>query len=150
MLTDVMKRIINENTIGLVATVTPDGAPSVSPKATVVILDNTHIAFSDIRSPQTARNIKGNPAVELNFIDVFRRQACRIKGTAVYHAKGEADFNALSHHFAPWDNLADKIRGYFVVEVTKAQHILSPAYDAGADEDALKEEWLGKYNALLG
>jgi uncharacterized protein len=150
MLTDVMQRIIKENTIGLVATVTPDGAPAVSPKATVVILDNTHIAFSDIRSPQTARNIKANPAVELNFIDVFRRQACRVKGTAVYHAKGDAGFDALSHHFTPWDYLADKIRGYFVVKVTKAQHILSPAYDAGADEDALKEEWLGKYNALLG
>ena len=150
MLTDVMQQIIKENTIGLVATVTPDGAPAVSPKATVVILDDTHIAFSDIRSPQTARNIKANPAVELNFIDVFRRQACRVKGTAVYHAKGDAGFDALSHHFAPWDYLADKIRGYFVVEVTKAQHILSPAYDAGADEDALKEEWLGKYNALLG
>jgi uncharacterized protein len=150
MLTDVMKRIIQENTIGLVATVTPDGAPAVSPKATMVILDDTHIAFSDIRSPGTARNIKANPAVELNFIDVFRRQACRVKGVAVYHAKGEDGFNALAHHFTPWENLADRIRGYFVVEVTKAQHILSPAYDAGADEEALKEEWLGKYTALIG
>ena len=150
MLTDVMKRIIKENTIGMVATVTPDGAPAVSPKATMVILDDTHIAFSDIRSPQTARNIKANPAVELNFIDVFRRQACRVKGTAVYYAKGEDGFNALSHHFTPWDYLADRIRGYVVVEVTRAQHILSPAYDAGADEEALKAEWLEKYTALMG
>jgi hypothetical protein len=150
MLTDVIKRIIKENTIGMVATVTPDGAPAVSPKATMVILDDSHIAFSDIRSPQTARNIKANPAVELNFIDVFRRQACRVKGTAVYHAKGEDGFNALSHHFTPWDYLADRIRGYVVVEVTKAQHILSPAYDAGADEEALKAEWLEKYTALMG
>lgn len=150
MLTDVIKWIIKENTIGMVATVTPDGAPAVSPKATMVILDDTHIAFSDIRSPQTARNIKANPAVELNFIDVFRRQACRVKGTAVYHAKGEDGFNALSHHFTPWDYLADRIRGYVVVEVTKAQHILSPPYDAGADEEALKAEWLEKYTALMG
>ena len=150
MLTDVMKRIIQENTIGLVATVTPDGAPAVSPKATMVILDDNHIAFSDIRSPQTARNVKANPAVELNFIDVFRRQACRVKGSAVYHTKGDAGFEALKHHFAPWDYLADSIRGYFVVEVTKAQHILSPAYDAGADEETMKMEWLERYNALLG
>lgn len=150
MLTDVMKRIIRENTIGLVATVTPEGAPAVSPKATVVILDDTHIAFSDIRSPQTARNLKANPAVELNFIDVFRRQACRLAGTATYHAKGEDGFAALSHHFTPWDYLAERIRGYVVVEITKAQHVLSPAYDVGAEEEALKAEWLEKYNAMLG
>jgi uncharacterized protein len=150
MLTDVMKRIIRENTIGLVATVTPEGGPAVSPKATMVVIDDTHIAFSDIRSPKTARNVKANPAVELNFIDVFRRQACRVTGTATYHVKGEAGFKALNHHFAPWDYLADRVRGYFVVEVTKAQHILSPAYDAGADEETLKEEWLEKYTALLG
>ena len=57
MLTDAMRQLIEENTVGLVATVTPDGAPAVSPKGTTVILDERTIAFGDIRSPQTVRNI---------------------------------------------------------------------------------------------
>ena len=45
MLTRTMVKLIEENTIGLVATVTPDGFPAVSPKATMIVLDVTHIAF---------------------------------------------------------------------------------------------------------
>ena len=67
MITDVMRQIIEDNTIGLVATVTPDGSPAVSPKATMVILDAKTIAFSDLRSPQTVRNIRHNPNVAFHW-----------------------------------------------------------------------------------
>ena len=82
MLTSEMRRLINENTIGLVATVTPEGKPAVSPKATSVVLSPSEIAFLDIRSPKTRQNIKANPNVELNYVDVFRRKACRL--TKIY------------------------------------------------------------------
>ena len=84
---ELAKKLIKENTIGLVATVTPDGYPAVSPKATTIVLDSTHLAFIDLRSPKTKRNIKANPFVELNYIDVFRRQACRIKGKGHLYRK---------------------------------------------------------------
>ena len=150
MLTDVMKRIIRENTIALVATVTPEGAPAVSPKATIVILDDSQLAFCDLRSPQTRRNIILNPAVELNFIDVFRRQACRITGCASYVSQGEALFFDLQNHFTPWDYLSDRMRGFVVIKITRAEHILSPAYDVGAEEETLKTHWLAKYNEIIG
>ncbi|MBM85498.1 MAG: pyridoxamine 5'-phosphate oxidase [Rhodospirillaceae bacterium] len=149
MLTDVMKRLIRENTIALVATVTPEGAPAVSPKATVAILDDSHLAFCDLRSPNTTRNIRVNPAVELNFIDVFRRQACRITGTASYASKSEAWFDDLRIHFKSWDYLSDRMRGIVVIEITRAEHILSPAYDVGAKEEELKADWLAKYTDII-
>ena len=46
MLTPEMKTLIEENTLGLVATVTPDGKPAVSPKATTVVLSPNEIAVS--------------------------------------------------------------------------------------------------------
>ena len=103
MLTRTMVKLIEENTIGLVATVTPDGFPAVSPKATMIVLDDTHIAFFDIKSPKTKRNIEFNPSVELNFIDVFRRQACRIRGNASYIAHDDAEFGSLSENFKTWN-----------------------------------------------
>ena len=80
MLTKRMEKLIKENTIGLVATITPDGYPAVSPKATTVVLDSTHLAFIDLRSPKTKRNIKANPSVELNYIDVFDARPAGLKG----------------------------------------------------------------------
>ena len=144
-----MEKLIKENTIGLVATVTPDGYPAVSPKATTIVLDSTHLAFIDLRSPKTKRNIKANPFVELNYIDVFRRQACRIKGKATYIETDDKTFDGMSKNFTAWSSLFEKAKGVFVVEILNAQKILSPAYDDGADEELLKAEWLAKYNTQL-
>ena len=149
MLTKEMEKLIKENTIGLVATVTPDGYPAVSPKATTIVLDSTHLAFIDLRSPKTKRNIKANPFVELNYIDVFRRQACRIKGKATYIERDDKKFDGMSKNFIAWSSLFEKAKGVFVVEILNAQKILSPAYDDGADEELLKSEWLAKYNTQL-
>ena len=144
-----MEKLIKDNTIGLVATVTPDGDPAVSPKATTIVHDSTHLAFIDLRSPKTKRNIKANPFVELNYIDVFRRQACRIKGKATYIERDDKKFDGMSKNFTAWSSLFEKAKGVFVVEILNAQKILSPAYDDGADEELLKSEWLAKYNTQL-
>ena len=144
-----MEKLIKENTIGLVATVTPDGYPAVSPKATTIVLNSTHLACIDLRSPKTKRNIKATPFVELNYIDVFRRQACRIKGKATYIERDDKKFDGMSKNFTAWSSLFEKAKGVFVVEILNAQKILSPAYDDGADEELLKSEWLAKYNTQL-
>jgi hypothetical protein len=51
MLTLDMKRLIEEQRLGFVATAAPDGTPNVSPKGTFVALDDRNIAFGKIRSP---------------------------------------------------------------------------------------------------
>lgn len=150
MLTAKMEKLIRENTIGLIATVTPDGKPAVSPKATTVIVDPFNIAFCDLRSPNTRRNIEANPAVEINYIDVFSRQACRLTGLATYITKNTLEFDLTIPLFKTWDDLFDSINGIFRVEILNAEHIFSPAYDHGAKEGPLKKEWLTRYNELLG
>jgi uncharacterized protein len=148
MITPELKNIIEENTIGFVATVTPDGGPHVSPKATMVCLDGNHIAFCDIRSPDTVRNIRVNPRVEICFIDIFRRIGCRLKGKATYHAKGSAGFEELRVNFNRWEPLLDRVEGIVVMEVESAKKVISPAYDSGQSEASLIEFWLGFYNEL--
>ena len=145
MLNQAMRALIEENTLGLVATVTPDGRPAVSPKATTVVIDDRHLAFSNLRSPNTVRNIRANPAVELNFIDVFRRQACRVAGTARYVERGDARFEELLPMFATWHNLVERMQGFVEVDVSDAELVLSPAYDDGAAESDLVEHWLAYY-----
>ena len=149
MLTSEMRSLISENTIGLVATVTPEGKPAVSPKATSVVLSPNEIAFLDIRSPKTRRNIKANPNVELNYVDIFRRKACRLTGTATYVGPNYKEFPILQKNFKEFDYLLDGVNGIFHVTISKAQLILSPAYDNGAREEILKKDWLEKYTQLL-
>ena len=66
-----MKQIISSYNAGAVATVNDDGSPAVSPKATFVIVDDSCIAYGNIRSPGTSDNLIKRPAVEVNFIDII-------------------------------------------------------------------------------
>jgi len=150
MITPDMRQIIEENTIGLVATVTAEGFPRVSPKGTMRVLDDGRLGFAEIRSPGTLRNLRSNPAVEVTFIDVFRRRACRLQGAATYHPRGTAEFTELAPRFQAWDTLADRMRGFVVVAVTRAEMVRSPIYDLGAKEEQLRRQWLEHYTRLHG
>jgi len=46
-----MKRVVEEQRLGFVATVCPDGTPNLSPKGTTAVWDDDHLVFANIRSP---------------------------------------------------------------------------------------------------
>jgi predicted pyridoxine 5'-phosphate oxidase superfamily flavin-nucleotide-binding protein len=69
ILTDDMKRVVNEQKLGFIATVCPDGTPNLSRKGTTEVWDDDHLIFVDIKSPGTVANLRQNPAIEINVID---------------------------------------------------------------------------------
>src|SRR5690348_17038143 len=85
ILTDDMQRLVGAMRLGYTATVCPDGTPNLSPKGTIHVWDNDHLVFADIRSPGTLRNLRENPAIEINVVDPFARRGYRFKGTAAVH-----------------------------------------------------------------
>jgi predicted pyridoxine 5'-phosphate oxidase superfamily flavin-nucleotide-binding protein len=145
MITPDMRQLIERNTVAFVATVTPEGKPAVSPKGTSVVLDEKTVAFGDLRSPGTARNLARNPAVEINYLDVLSRKAVRLSGTARYVSANAGEFDQLLPHFQAWSGLVPRLRGIVVVEVDAARLIVSPAYDLGATEDKLRKHWSAYY-----
>ena len=60
-----MQRMVSELRLCYVATVTPDGKPNLSPKGSLRVVDGDHLAFADIISPMTIRNLKSNPYCEI-------------------------------------------------------------------------------------
>jgi Pyridoxamine 5''-phosphate oxidase. len=58
ILTDDMKRLIDEQKLAFHATVCPDGSPNLSPKGSTRVWDDDHLFFADICSPQTTANIR--------------------------------------------------------------------------------------------
>jgi len=147
ILTEDMKRLVAEQKLGFVATVGADGTPNLSPKGTMQVLDDEHIAFADIRSPGTIANLAANPVMEINFVDPFGRTGYRFKGTAKVVPKRAPEFSALLDHFAQ-SALVDRIRAIVVMQVTKAARITSPAYDAGATEPELRRKWRAYFDSL--
>jgi len=69
ILTEDMRRVVREQRLGFYATVGEDGSPNLSPKGTTYVLDDEHLFFADIRSPQTVANIRRGSQVEVNVVD---------------------------------------------------------------------------------
>ena len=146
MLTADMKRVIEEQRLGFVATSSPDGTPNVSPKGTFAVLDDRTIAFGEIRSPGTLQNLKTNPRIEVNFIDVFVRKGYRFAGTATVVRRGEAGFETLLPKLG--STLAPRIRAIVTIAVTRALPLTSPAYDDGKTEPELRRSWTKRFRLL--
>ncbi len=148
-LTPDMQRLVLDQRLGFVATVTPDGRPNLSPKGTTVVLDDRHLMFADIASPGTVENLTANPAVEINVVDPIVRKGYRFRGRATVHTAGDGyergierlrELGSMTHR--------ERIRTIVVVEVTDAAPLVSPAYDDGTSEDAVAARWLEHHRRL--
>jgi uncharacterized protein len=87
-LTEDMKWVINEQQLGLVASVCRDGTPNLSPKGTTTVWDDEHLIFADICSPGTITNVEHHPVVEINVVDPVARKGHRFKGPATIYEEG--------------------------------------------------------------
>ena len=146
MLTSDMKRVVEEQLLGFVATTAPDGTPNVSPKATFFVVDDRTIAFGDIRSPGTIRNLRTNPRIEVNFVDPFVRKGYRFAGTAEVAERGTAAFEALLGYYR--GSLAPRLRAIVAVTVTKALPLVSPVYDDGTAEADVRRSHTARFRKL--
>jgi predicted pyridoxine 5'-phosphate oxidase superfamily flavin-nucleotide-binding protein len=146
MLTPDMKRVIEEQRLGFVATAAPDGTPNVSPKGTFVVLDSRTIAFGEIRSPGTIRNLRANPRIEVNFVDVFVRKGYRFAGKATLVERGDPGFDTLLRRLS--SALKQRIRTIVTISVTRALPLTSPAYDDGKTESELRRMWTARFRML--
>jgi general stress protein 26 len=148
MLTAQMKKLITDHSAGMVASTNDNGSPSVSPKATFAIIDDTTIAFGNIRSPGTLANIRKRPAVEVCFIDVVLRKAVRASGTASIVRTADAQAKVVEAFQPNWATYMSQISAFVVIDVSAAELIWSPAYDLGHSEEELRHANLQKLNAL--
>ena len=142
-----MKRVVSEQKLGFVATVNADGTPNLSPKGTMQVLDDEHIVFADIRSPGTMANLARHPALEINVVDPFSRKGYRFKGTARVVDRQKAEFAELLAHY-PASMLSDRYRAFVVMQVTQATPLVSPAYDAGANEPELRKRYRAYFESI--
>ena len=148
-LTADMKRVVAEQQLGFIATVTPDGRPNLSPKGTTVVIDDSHLLFADVASPNTVRNLSGNPHIEINVVDPILRKGYRFKGKAAVHADDDWYQRGLTLLREQGSSLtSDRVRSIVVVEVVEAAALVSPAYHQDVSEQSVAANWLAKVAQL--
>ena len=148
VLTDDMKRVVEQQQLGFVATVCPDGSPNLSPKGTTAVWDDDHLIFADICSPDTIANLRANPAVEINVVDPLVRKGYRFKGVARVFGDGPDYQAGLAFYRARGSSSAKS--HIVLVKVERAAELVSPAYDSGQSEAAVIARWRTYWEALWG
>lgn len=143
LLTDEMRNFINYQKLGYVATVCPDNSPNLSPKGTIMVLDDTHLVFADIKSPNTIANLEKNPSVEINVVDPISRKGYRFKGFATIISSGN-EYDSILKQYSK-NGIKSKINKIVRIKVEKVSEVTSPLYDLGFAEDDIKKRWKEHY-----
>ena len=146
ILTADMKRVVDQQRLGFVATVCPDGTPNLSPKGTTTVWDDDHLIFANIRSPHTLANLRQNANVEVNVVDPFVRKGYRFKGVASILESGPLYDRLLAFYRERGSQSA--IREIVMIHVQTAQPIDSPAYDLGLTEDEVRNRMERYFQSL--
>lgn len=146
-LTTGMRQMIGEQRLGFVATVGPDGRPNLSPKGTMLAMDDGRLLFADVASPNTVANLAADARLEINVVDPIVRKGFRFRGTATVHHDGDWYEHGLDLLRRNGSSLTrERVRAMVVVEVTEAAELISPAYDDGtATEQSVATAWLDRF-----
>ena len=139
-----IKNFVNFQKLGYVATVSKDGTPNLSPKGTIVVTNESTLAFEDIRSPQTRQNLQDNPSVEINVVDPFQRLGYRFKGDGKIINEGSEFDKILDYYINA--GIKSKINSVVVVDVKSMSEVTSPSYDLGVTKDELVSKWKKYYS----
>ena len=139
-----IKNFVNSQKLGYVATVSKDGTANLSPKGTIIIMNESTMAFADIRSPQTIQNLQDNTSVEINVVDPFQRLGYRFKGDGRIINEG-SEFDKILDYYSNI-GIKSKINSVVVVDVKSMSEVTSPSYDLGVTKDELVSKWKKYYS----
>lgn len=128
MLTTDIRQYIDRSVLCWLATADAQGQPNVSPKEIFTHHGSDRFLIAQIASPQSARNIRVNPAVCVSFIDVFVQKGYQLKGQA---RLVRADSPAFAELAAPLLAMAGErfpFRTLIAVLIEQVKPILAPSY----------------------
>lgn len=151
IITEDMRSAIRRAMLSYVATICADGSPNLSPKGSVFVYDDDHLIFMNQNSPGTFANLRRDPRVEINAVDVFRRRGYRFKGTARLLPPGDPGFAWLEHKLIELNGPQYPAHEAALVHVETAAPVLSPVYQWGhANEEDLAPRYAARYVEAAG
>ena len=128
MLTEAIKKSIQDSVLCWLATSDTEGMPNVSPKELFTFYGEDQILVANIASPQSLKNIRQNPNVCISFIDIFVQKGFQIKGTARIIDQKEEAFEAL--HAVLFEMAGERFpfSSLTSIQIQKVKPIIAPSY----------------------
>jgi uncharacterized damage-inducible protein DinB len=143
-----MRKLVSEQRLGFVATVSPEGRPALSPKGTTRPWGTSQLVFLHLSSHATVANLRRNPAVVVNVVDPIRRRGWRFTGRGRVVDGGGPELAAVLGDFEREGSAsASRALAAVVVDVDAADELVSPAY-ADATEEEITRRWLAHHHRL--
>jgi hypothetical protein len=142
-----MKAIIKQAILSFVATVNEDGTPNLSPKASLTVV-NGILYFADIASPRTISNLRRNPSVEINVVDIFQRRGYRFKGHALILSPGVDEYLMIADWVRATNGPEYPVDHVVKIETTSINPLLSPAHvfaNPSLSQEGIKKTYYKKY-----
>jgi hypothetical protein len=139
--------IIQQAILSFVATVNEDGTPNLSPKASLTVRSGV-LYFADIASPRTILNLKRNPAIEINVVDIFQRRGYRFKGRASLLAPGNDEYSMIADWVRATNGPEYPVDHVVRIETTSINPLMSPAHvfaDPPRSQDEIRNTYYEKY-----
>ena len=147
MLTDDMKNMVSGTILCFAATINEDGSPNLSPKSSLRVHDDKHLLFANMASPGTVANLRRDPRIELNCVDIFSRRGYRFSGEAELFSEGDALHASMRADVVAEHGETLPVHDAVLIKVFSACPVISPAYTfvEGVTEELLRGAYYGKY-----
>ncbi len=98
VLTEAMQKLVGSGRC-LLATAGKDGRPNIGPKGSVVVLDDSTLAFGELTGKQSYKNVLENPQVAIAVVDYEKFTGYRFSGTVELETSGEL-YDQFARRFA--------------------------------------------------
>ena len=128
LITDEVVQSIGSSVVCWLATVAPDGSPSVSPKEAFLYDGHGRILVAHIASPQSVRNIQHDPRVCLSFINVFIQKGHKIRGNARVLTENDDSYHEQKSRLEGLVGNRFSILAVIEVQPTSVEPIIAPSY----------------------
>jgi len=128
ILTENIKKYINQSVLCWLATASEDNMPNVSPKEIFTYYESEYIIVANIASPQTEKNIRDNNNVSISFINVLVQKGYQLKGKASIIDKTNPDFDIIATDLLKMTGGKFPFQTIFMIKVESAKEIIAPKY----------------------
>lgn len=128
MISNELKKYIDQSVLCWLATSNNENEPNVSPKEIFTLSTESTLLIANIASPITVQNIKINPKVCVSILDIFVQKGYKIRGIAKIVEQTDNQFETKLKVLTGLFTDKFPIKSIIEVEIQQVDKIVAPSY----------------------
>lgn len=124
-ISDDVKKFVESQRVSYVATGSKKGKPNVSPKGKVRVIDDRTLAFCDLFSKKTHKNLLENPLIAVSVVNEDELKGYQFVGTAEQITEGPL-FDRMSREMSIPHKWAPSLKRVIKIKVKEIYDLTPP------------------------